>query len=60
MLDELQRLEPRPPAAIVTRRLRERGARGLPQGPRRATRANQANLTPRELEILATDDRPSK
>jgi hypothetical protein len=29
-LDELQRLEARPAAALVARRLRERGARGLP------------------------------
>ena len=37
-LDELQRLGARPAAAIVARRLRERGARGLPRGPRPATR----------------------
>jgi DNA-binding NarL/FixJ family response regulator len=43
----------RPAAAIVARRLRERGARGLPRGPRLATRDNPANLTPRELEVLA-------
>jgi DNA-binding CsgD family transcriptional regulator len=42
----------RPAAAIVARRLRERGARGLPRGPRAGTRQNPANLTPRELEIL--------
>jgi predicted ATPase len=52
-LDELQRLEASPAAAIVARRLRERGARGLPRGPRPATRGNPANLTPRELEVLA-------
>jgi ATP/maltotriose-dependent transcriptional regulator MalT len=34
-------------------RLRERGARGLPRGPRARTRANPAGLTPRELEVLA-------
>ena len=38
-LDELQRLGARPAAAIVARRLRERGARGLPRGPRPATTA---------------------
>jgi len=43
----------RPAADIVARRLRERGARGLPRGPRAATRQNPANLTPRELEVLA-------
>ncbi len=52
-LDELQRLGARPAADIVTRRLRERGVRGLPRGPRSATRQNPANLTPRELEVLA-------
>jgi DNA-binding CsgD family transcriptional regulator len=51
-LDELNRLGARPAAAIVARRLRELGARGLPRGPREATRANPANLTPRELEVL--------
>jgi DNA-binding NarL/FixJ family response regulator len=48
----LQRLGARPAAAIVARRLRERGARGIPRGPRQATRANPANLTARELEVL--------
>jgi DNA-binding CsgD family transcriptional regulator len=52
-LDELQRLGARSTADIVARRLRERGARGLPRGPRSATRQNPANLTPRELEVLA-------
>ncbi len=52
-LDQLQQLGARPAAAIVARRLRERGARGLPRGPRPSTRANRANLTPRELEVLA-------
>jgi DNA-binding CsgD family transcriptional regulator len=52
-LDELQRLGARPAAAIVASRLRKRGARGLPRGPRRATRENPAGLTPRQLEVLA-------
>jgi DNA-binding CsgD family transcriptional regulator len=52
-LDELQQLGAVPAAAIVARRLRSRGARGLPRGPRARTRANPANLTPREMEILA-------
>jgi DNA-binding CsgD family transcriptional regulator/tetratricopeptide (TPR) repeat protein len=51
-LDELNRLGARPAAAIVARRLRDLGARGLPRGPRAATRTNPANLTPRELEVL--------
>jgi DNA-binding NarL/FixJ family response regulator len=36
----------------VARRLRLRGARGLPRGPRPSTRRNPANLTTRELEVL--------
>jgi DNA-binding CsgD family transcriptional regulator len=40
-------------AAIVARELRKRGAGGLPRGPREATRANPAQLTARELEVLA-------
>ncbi|MGZ4165939.1 MAG: response regulator transcription factor, partial [Solirubrobacteraceae bacterium] len=42
----------RPAAAIVARALRERGARGVPRGPRPRTRANPAGLTGRELEVL--------
>jgi DNA-binding CsgD family transcriptional regulator/tetratricopeptide (TPR) repeat protein len=52
-LEALQELGAGPAAAIVARRLRERGARGLPRGPRRASRRNPAGLTPRELEVLA-------
>jgi len=51
-LDELQRLGARPAAAIVARRLRERGVRGLPRGPRATTRENPAGLTAREVEVL--------
>jgi DNA-binding NarL/FixJ family response regulator len=40
-------------AAVVGRRLRERGAANLPRGPRPATRENPAQLTARELEVLA-------
>ncbi len=52
-LEELQGLGARPAAAIVARRLRERGAHGLPRGPRPGTLQNPAGLTARELEILA-------
>jgi DNA-binding NarL/FixJ family response regulator len=38
--------------AIVARRLRERGARGLRRGPRPSTSANPAGLTAREVEVL--------
>jgi DNA-binding CsgD family transcriptional regulator/tetratricopeptide (TPR) repeat protein len=49
---ELQLLGAQPAAAMVARRLRERGL-SVPRGPRPTTRANPANLTPRELEVLA-------
>ena len=52
-LAELHRLGARPAASVIARRLRTRGARGLPRGPRAATRHNAANLTPREVEVLA-------
>ena len=52
-LDQLHELGAAPAAAIVARRLRARGARGLRRGPRRSTRDNPANLTPREVEVLA-------
>ena len=51
-LIELQRLGARPAAAIVARRLQERGIRDLPRGPRPATKRNWALLTGREVEIL--------
>ena len=49
---ELNDLSARPAAAIVARRLRERGVRGLPRGPRPATRSNPVGLTMREQEVL--------
>jgi DNA-binding CsgD family transcriptional regulator/tetratricopeptide (TPR) repeat protein len=52
-LAELQRLGAQPAAAIVARRLRERGAKRVPRGPRAATTENAAGLTARELEVLA-------
>jgi DNA-binding CsgD family transcriptional regulator len=52
-LAALQELGAQPAAAIVARRLRERGVRGVPRGPRAATRDNPAGLTARELEVLA-------
>jgi DNA-binding CsgD family transcriptional regulator len=51
-LEELQRLGSRPAAAIVARRLQERGVRNVPRGPRPSTRRNEAQLTARELEVL--------
>ena len=52
-LDSLMTFGALPAAAIVGRRLRERGVRGLARGPRQTTRANPAGLTSRELEVLA-------
>lgn len=40
-------------AAVYARRLRRRGVRGIARGPRPSTRENPANLTGRELEVLA-------
>jgi DNA-binding CsgD family transcriptional regulator/tetratricopeptide (TPR) repeat protein len=50
--DTLRELEAPTAAAIVARRLRERGVRGLPAGPRSRTRDNRARLTSRELDVL--------
>ena len=52
-LDQLRALGAEPAAAIVARRLRSRGVKGLPRGPRQTTRANPAGLTSREVEVLA-------
>ena len=52
-MEELQRLGARPAADAVARRLRELGVRRLPRRPPRATAANPAGLTARELEVLA-------
>ena len=51
-IGQLEQLGATPATAIVARRLRERGVRGVPRGPRRATRGNAAGLTTRELEVL--------
>src|SRR5437764_5017592 len=51
-LEDLQGLGAAAAARLVARRLRERGVRGLPRGPRPATRDNPAGLTARELEVL--------
>jgi DNA-binding CsgD family transcriptional regulator/tetratricopeptide (TPR) repeat protein len=48
----LQVLGARPAAALVAHRLRELGARSVPLGPRAATIANPAGLTPRQLDVL--------
>jgi len=50
--DELVELGAHATAAVVARRLRERGVRGIARGPRASTRANAASLTARELDVL--------
>jgi DNA-binding CsgD family transcriptional regulator len=52
-IERLQQLGAWPAVAIASRRLRERGERGVRRGPRPATRENPAGLTARELEVLA-------
>ncbi|MEU4425899.1 LuxR C-terminal-related transcriptional regulator, partial [Actinoplanes sp. NPDC024001] len=52
-LAEFQRLGAAPAAAIVTRRLRSLGLRDIPRGPQRRTRDHPAELTRREVEVLA-------
>ena len=52
-LQTLHGLGARATAAVVARRLSQRGARGLPRGPRAETSSNPAQLTARELEVLA-------
>ena len=49
---QLLRIGARPLAAMVARELREKGVRDVPRGPHAATRANEAALTRRELEVL--------
>jgi DNA-binding CsgD family transcriptional regulator/tetratricopeptide (TPR) repeat protein len=49
----LDRLGAGPFGAIVRRRLRERGVRGVPRGPRETTRSNPGGLSEKEFEVLA-------
>jgi DNA-binding CsgD family transcriptional regulator len=51
-LDDLRRLGAIAAENVVARRLRERGVRGVPRGPRPGTRGNPAGLTARELDVL--------
>ena len=50
---ELLELGANAAAAAVARELRKRGTASLPRGPRPATRENPAQLTARELDVLA-------
>jgi DNA-binding CsgD family transcriptional regulator len=47
-----EQLGAQPAAAIMRRRLRQQGITGIPRGARPSTRANQAGLTNRQLEVL--------
>ena len=51
-LEIADRLAAAPLAARIRARARELGMRTLPRGPRAATRANPAGLTPRQAEVL--------
>ena len=48
----LDRLQAGPLAAMARLRLRKLGVRGVPRGPRAATRSNPAGLTQREVQVL--------
>jgi DNA-binding CsgD family transcriptional regulator len=50
---ELQAMGARTAATIAARRLRELGVRRISRGPRRTTMGNPAQLTARELDVLA-------
>jgi DNA-binding NarL/FixJ family response regulator len=49
----LDRLGAGPLESVVRRRLRERGVRGVPRGPRETTRSNPGGLSEKEFEVLA-------
>ena len=53
LVTELHERGPRAVAQVVARRLRRLGARRIPRGPRATTLGNPANLTAREVEVLA-------
>jgi DNA-binding CsgD family transcriptional regulator len=52
-LAAFERLGARPAARHVTSRLRSMGARRVPRRKRSSTRSNPANLTDREMDVLA-------
>ena len=52
-LDRFESLGAGPAAAVARRRLRALGARSVPVGVRRTTRANPAGLTSREQQVLS-------
>ena len=52
-LRRLDELGAKATASLARQKLRHIGARSVPVGPRRATRAHPLGLTPRECEVLA-------
>ena len=51
-LEIFERLSARPIAEWLRTHMREEGIRGVPRGPRQATRDNPAGLTAREMQVL--------
>ncbi len=47
-----EQLGAQPAAVLVRQRMRRQGRPGIPRGPRPSTRANQAGLTSRQVEVL--------
>lgn len=56
-LDIFEALGARPMAQHVSGLLRQSGVSGIARGPRQATRANQAGLTQRQMEVLQLIER---
>jgi DNA-binding CsgD family transcriptional regulator len=52
-LDTCEVLGALPLASAIRRTLQQRGARGIPRGPRPSTRSHPAGLTAREVNVLA-------
>ncbi len=52
-LEIFGQLGARPICEVLKRKMRIEGVRGIPRGPRPATRENQWGLTTREMEVLA-------
>jgi len=52
-LEIFERLGARPAVEKLKQQMRAEGIRGVPRGPRLATRENPFGLTARELEVLA-------
>jgi DNA-binding CsgD family transcriptional regulator/tetratricopeptide (TPR) repeat protein len=53
-LEIFERLDARPAIEKLKQKMRAHGVRGIPRGPRPATRENPFGLTAREMEVLAT------